>query len=543
MPQDIMTTAEALVSTLIENGFDTIYGLPGVHNDPLFDAFYTQRNRLRMIHTRHEQGAAYMALGAAMSTGRPQAYAVVPGPGFLNTGAALLNAYGANQPVLALVGQIPQAAIDRGLGHLHEIHDQVGLARHITKFAARIESPNEAPRLTQQALSAAISDRPRPVMLECAMDVWGKRGPVATPALKAQTHHPLIDDDAVEKAAAILGKAKRPLIVVGGGALDASAEIATLAEALEAPVVAYRRGQGVLSARHRLHINLPIAHRLWKDCDAVIGIGTRLLISQNEWGVDADLKVARIDIDPTEPHRLRTPDAAIIADAAAGTRALIAKLARHNHKRALRDEELISHRAWFVQMMEALQPQSGFVQAMRRALPENGIFVDEVTQLGFASRLAFPVYAPRTYLSPGYQDNLGWGYGTALGAQAANPGTPVLAIAGDGGFMYQVQELATAALHNLPVVVVVFDNSSFGNVKLLQKERFAARYIASDLKNPDFVKMAESFGIGASRAHNADELERAITASFATGKPALIHVPCSEMPSPWPMLHMPRLRG
>ncbi|MEI2735733.1 MAG: thiamine pyrophosphate-dependent enzyme [Rhodoblastus sp.] len=161
--------------------------------------------------------------------------------------------------------------------------------------------------------------------------------------------------------------------------------------------------------------------------------------------------------------------------------------------------------------------------------------VDEVTQIGFAARLAFPTYAPRTFLSPGYQDNLGWGYGTALGAQAAMPGRAVVSIAGDGGFMYQVQELATAVQHNLPVVVVVFDNGAFGNVKLLQKERFDSHFIACDLKNPDFCALAESFGAAAFRARDAAELEAALKKAFALRKPALVHVPCGEMPSPWPI--------
>jgi acetolactate synthase-1/2/3 large subunit len=180
---------------------------------------------------------------------------------------------------------------------------------------------------------------------------------------------------------------------------------------------------------------------------------------------------------------------------------------------------------------------------MRRALPEDGIFVDEVTQLGFAARLAFPVYRPRSFLSPGYQDNLGWGYGTALGAKAALPGRPVLAIAGDGGFMYQASELATAAQHGIAVVVVVFDNGAFGNVRLIQRERFGGRLIASDLRNPDFARLAESYGIAAFRAQNAAELEKAVIEALALGQPALVHVRCGEMPSPWDMIQMPRVRG
>ena len=541
MTEAHQTAAQSLVDTLIANGVDTIYGLPGVHNDPLFDAFWHSRNRLRMLHARHEQGAAYMALGAALATGKPQAFAVVPGPGFLNAGAALLTAYGMNAPVMAIVGQIFNDMIDRGLGQLHEIHDQVGLAAHITKFAARISAPHEAGALTQQALSAALSGRPRPVMLECAMDVWGKRTPTAPP-LMAEPLRPPVDDESVERFAKILGGARRPLIVVGGGAQDASPEVTALAEMIEAPVVGYRRGQGIVSARHRLSVNLPIAHRMWRDADVGIGIGTRMLIGMGEWGLDKDLKILRIDIDAGEPNRFVRADAAIVADAAEGLRALLARLPKHMGKRQNRDEEIARHRTGFNTQIAQLEPQNGFVRAIRRALPDDGVLVDDVTQVGFASRVAFPVYAPRTFLSPGYQDNLGWGYGAALGAQAAMPDRAVMSISGDGGFMYQVQEIATAVLHNLPVVAVVFDNSAFGNVKLLQKERFDSHFIGCDLHNPDFCKLAESFGAAAFRAKTADELEIALGKALALRKPALIHVPCGEMPSPWGMLHMGRAR-
>ncbi|HPG05221.1 MAG TPA: thiamine pyrophosphate-dependent enzyme, partial [Rhodoblastus sp.] len=261
------------------------------------------------------------------------------------------------------------------------------------------------------------------------------------------------------------------------------------------------------------------------------------------WGLDGDLKILRIDIDPTKPNRFARAEAALTADAAEGVRALLERLPRHMGKRESRADEMAGHRAWFAEKIGALEPQLSFVRAIRRALPDDGIFVDEVTQIGFASRLAFPTYAPRTFLSPGYQDNLGWGYGTALGAQAAMPGRAVVSIAGDGGFMYQVQELATAVQHNLPVVVVVFDNGAFGNVKLLQKERFDSHFIACDLKNPDFCTLAESFGAAAFRAKDAGELETSLKKAFALRKPALVHVPCGEMPSPWGFLHMGRARA
>jgi acetolactate synthase-1/2/3 large subunit len=538
-----MSTAEATVETLLRHGLDTVYALPGLHNDPLFDAFYHAGDHLRVIHPRHEQTAAYMALGAALATGKPQAFAVVPGPGLLNAGAALLTAYGMNAPVVALVGQIPQADIDRGHGHLHEIHDQLGLMRHITKWAERIRSPQEAPRLVSQAVWHATSGRQRPVALECALDTWAKRAEVALPEAPLPLPDAPVDAEAIEAAAKILGQAERPMLVLGGGAQDASSEVVQIAEILEAPVSSYRRGRGVIASSHRLAVDMPVGHRLWKEADAVLAIGTRFFIQNANWGVDDKLKVVRIDIDPEEPDRLRKPDVALIGNAVVQLRALIDALPRHNRKRSSRGKELDAHRAWLADRLSRLEPQVSFLRAIRATLPEDGIFVDEVSQIGFASRIALPIEKPRTFLSPGYQDNLGWGLGTALGAKAAMPHKKVLAIAGDGGFLYQLGELATAARHNIAVVVVVFDNGAFGNVKRIQQERYGNRLIASDLQNPDFVKLADSFGIASFKASDAGQLEDALHKAFALDSPALVWVPHGDVPSPWDMIMMPRVRG
>jgi acetolactate synthase-1/2/3 large subunit len=538
-----MTTAEALVQSLIAHGIDTVYGIPGMHNDPLFDALYGAGNQVRVIHPRHEQATAYMALGASLVTGKPQVYSVVPGPGFLNSTAALLNAYGLNAPVLCVTGQIAQSDIERGHGGLHEIRDQVGLAGHMTKFAARINAPHEAPYLVRDALHAAQTGRPRPVFLECPLDVWGKKSEVAFPPMPMAADAIPVDDDAAEAAAKLLGNAKRPVIYVGGGALDAGPEIQALAEMLEAPVVSWRRGKGVVPSSHRLSVFHPVGHRLWKEADVVLAIGTRFHLQQSQWGVDDNLKIIRLDIDPEEPGRFRKPAVALVGDARDYTKALLDRVPAHNAKRESRDDALNGHRAWFDGQLAELQPQMGFIQAMRRALPPEGIFVDEVTQMGFAARLGFPVEKPRTFLTPGYQDNLGWGYGTALGAKAAMPNTPVLSITGDGGFFWQIGELATAAQHNLGVVVVVFDNGGFGNVKIIQRENFGGRHIACDLTNPDFLKLAESFNIAGYRAKTPDELEKVLVKAFAANKPALVHVPLGDCPSPWKLIRLPKQRG
>jgi acetolactate synthase-1/2/3 large subunit len=535
-----MSTAEAVVESLLRHGIDTLYALPGVHNDPLFDAAHKAGGRFRVIHPRHEQTAGYMALGAALATGRPQAFAVVPGPGFLNASAALLTAWGMGAPVLALVGQIPSFAIDQGHGHLHEIPDQLGMLRHLTKFAARIGAPQEAPGLVARALHAALSGRRRPVALECAIDVWGKEGPVAFPPIAAPDA-PLPDAEALARAAEILGGAKRPLIVVGGGAIGAGAEVLAVAERLEAPVISFRRGRGVIPSTHRLAVNYPVGHRLWREADAVLAVGTRLYWPQSWWGVDASLKVVRVDADPEEFARYRPPSCALLGDAAPTLRALAAVL--DPAPRPSREAEFAPHRAWLAERLGRLEPQMGFLRAMRAALPADGVLIEEVTQVGFAARLAFEVPGERLFHSPGYQDNLGWGYGAALGAQAALPGRKVLAISGDGGFMYQAGELATAVHHKLPVVVVVFDDGAFGNVRRIQKLAYGNRLIASDLTNPDFVRFAESFGMRGFRADTPEALETALREAFALNAPALVHAKVGEMPSAWDMILLPRVRG
>jgi acetolactate synthase-1/2/3 large subunit len=190
-----------------------------------------------------------------------------------------------------------------------------------------------------------------------------------------------------------------------------------------------------------------------------------------------------------------------------------------------------------------LAPQLAFLEAIRAELPEDGIFVDEVTQIGFAARIAFPVHKPRTFLSPGYQDNLGWGYATALGSQHARSDVPVLSINGDGGFLYTGNELATAVRHRIPLVAVIFADGAFGNVRRIQQEDYGNRFIACDLANPDFVKYAESFGAVGRRARGSDELRIALRESFARREPTLIEVPVTAMPSPWEFIQMPRVRG
>ena len=458
-----MTTAEAVTGQLIRNGIDTIYALPGVQNDFLFDAFAGVSDKLRIIHTRHEQGAAYMALGAALATGKPQVFAVAPGPGILNATAALSTAYALNAPVLALTGQIASNAIGRGLGLLHEIPDQLGVLRSLTKWAARIHAPYEAPSLVNDAFVQMQSGRPRPVALECAPDVWPQRAPVALLPAAEAIKIP-ISMDAVKAAAKLLAEATRPLIIVGGGSLGAGEALREVAEILQAPVSSHRTGRGALDTRHPLSVNSAVGHRLWRDADVVLAVGTRLQLQQLQWGLDDKIKIVRIDADADELNRVRPASVGIVGDAKDALEALAIELGKTAGKKASRAEEVQRVRSLSDADWAQCKPQIAFLDAIRAEVPEDGIFVDELTQLGYVSRLSFPIYKPRTFITPGYQGTLGWGLATALGAKAAKPETAVVAVSGDGGFMFNVQEIATAVQHRIPIVIVLMNDGAFGNV-------------------------------------------------------------------------------
>lgn len=538
-----LTTAQAVVSMLELNGIDTLFCLPGVQNDSFFDALYDRTNAIRPIHARHEQACAYMALGHAMATGKPSAYVVVPGPGFLNTTAALSTAYAANAPVLALTGQIQQAMIGRNLGLLHELPDQLGIMRGLTKWADRITSPAEAPGLVNEAFRRLLSGRRRPVGLECAMDTWARKAPVDLPTVPAKADPCPVDDDLVEQAAKLLGSARRPMIVVGGGAQDAGGSVLRIAELLEAPVMTQRMGQGVIDGRHRLSVNSLAGYRFWAEADVVLAVGTRLQAQQMTWGLDDPLKIVRVDIDAAELDRQRKPEVGIVGDSTAVLQALANRLAGHAGKPNGRAVAVAETKAQAVkEVRETLAPQIAYLEAIRAALPEDGILVDELTQMGYAARLAWPTYKPRTFLSPGYQGTLGWGYATSLGVKVARPDVPVVSISGDGGFLFTAMEMSTAAHNGIGVVAVVFSDGAYGNVRRIQQQSFRGRTIASDLHNPDFVKLAESFGLAAERVKSPAELGAAISRGLARGGPTLIDCPVGQLPDPWTLVALPRVR-
>jgi acetolactate synthase-1/2/3 large subunit len=531
-----MTGGEAIVDGLLRHGIDTVFGLPGVQVYGLFDAFARNANRLRLINARHEQTTAYMALGYACATGRPSAYAVVPGPGVLNTTAALATAWGLNAPVLCLTGQVPSAMIGRGRGQLHELPDQLATLRTLLKWAERIEHPCQAPYLVARAFQEMLSGRRGPVALEMPWDQFPAIADVVPQDPLPLPPAPVPDSEKLAALAKLLDAARAPMIWVGGGALNAGAEIRALAERVGAPVVSFRGGRGIVDDDHPLGMTIASAYRLWKDTDLLIGFGTRLETPMMRWGaMPAGVKTARIDIDPAEMRRLEV-DIGIVADSADAARALTNAIAPRSD--AGRAATIARAKAEIAQAIQKVQPQMSFLDAIREVLPANGIFCDEMTQVGYVSWFGFPVHFPRGLITSGFSGTLGAGFPMALGVKVAHPDRPVVAVTGDGGFLFGGAELATAVLHGINLVTVVFNNSSYGNVLRDQHRMYEGRDAGAVLRNPDFVAYARSFGVPAWHADDAAGLKSALAEALAANAPALIEVTTdiTKEPAPWEFL-------
>lgn len=534
----LMTGGEALVDALLRHGVSHVFGIPGVQTYGLFDALQRAGERVRTIGARHEQTAAYMAFGYAKASGREGVYSVVPGPGVLNTTAALCSAYGASAPVLCLTGQVPSEYIGSGKGHLHELPDQLGTLRSLLKWAARVAHPADAPRLVAEAFTQMRVGRPRPVALEMPWEVFTQRAPVQPIDAPAAYPRPAVDAEAIARAADLLQHARHPMIMTGSGAQHAAAEVRALAERLQAPAVPWRGGRGVVAEDTPLGFTCASGHTRWADADVVIGIGSRMELQWFRWPAPARMpEIVLIDIDPEQLPRIK-PRVGIVADAREATAALVAELERRGHRAASRAAEFDAVKRDVSAAVQEVQPHLAYLQALRRALPRDGFFVEEICQAGFSSYFGFPVYTPRSFVTCGYQGTLGFGYPTALGVKVAQPDKAVLSIAGDGGFMFGVQELATAVQYGINVVSVVFDNGAFGNVMRDQEQRFGGRLIGSSLRNPDFVKLAESFGVTGWRAHSPSELGTLAARAFELDRPVLIHVPVDRAAevSPWKYL-------
>jgi acetolactate synthase-1/2/3 large subunit len=535
-----MTGGDALARQLAREGVRHIFGVPGVQLDYAVDglARLPSSEKIAYWNTRHEQATSYMADGYARSTGRIGVCMVVPGPGLLNALAGVSTAYACSSRVLCISGQIPSSVIGRGLGLLHEIPDQSRILQSLTKWSACATDPRQVPGLVHEAVRQLRSGRPRPVGLEIPPDVLQATTDDIELLEPVTLDEPLIpDSELVVRGARLLASAERPAIYAGGGVVagDAGQALRDLAEMLQCPVVMSPNGRGALDDRHPLALTWLAGRAALAEADLVLGVGSRFLTGQEPITLAPDARCILLNAEPNDLSEPRRPEVAILSDAALGLVALCDELRGAlvtGMRRPWLDLDYV--RRWAEDLQSQIEPQYSWVRSLRASLPEDGILVNEFTQVGYMSQAAFPVYYPRTYISPGYQGTLGYGFPTALGARVANPKTAVLSISGDGGFGWALPELSTARKFGIGLVTVVFNDQAYGNVRRAQVEQFGGRIFGSELLNPDFVELAESFGVRGARATTPGELEGLLRETLgASAEPVLIDVPVGVMPQPF----------
>ena len=536
LPSQSLTGGQALARQLLRAGVRHVFGVPGVQLDWAVDGLASLNGAIRYVVPRHEQATAYMADGYARSTGGVGVCMVVPGPGVLNASAALATAYACCSRVLLVAGQVPSAMMGRGLGMLHEVTDQPRVIASFTKWQALARRADEVAPLVRDALDQLYMGTPRPVAVEIPPDVLS----ASTTNPERSWNAPVTAIPAASEAssaARLLSKARFPVIVAGGGVIAAGAfaELQKLAERLQAPVIMTEGGIGCLSSRHPLAISALGARALLPHADAVLGVGTRFVDSRGLPVADAaKMQIVLMNADARDMGAPREAAIKMHCDARTGLAALAEELASLP-ARASRSAEMDRVREWCGRQIAEIEPQLGWVRALRSSIPEDAILVNELTQVGYIANIAYPVYTPRSFITPGYQGTLGYGWATALGAAVGNPDRAVVALAGDGGFGWNLQELATAHAYGLRAVVVLFNDSALGNVKRMQQGQFG-RTFGSDLVNPDFVKLAQAFGVDATRVSTPESLSGALRDAIAAKRPALIEVPVGPMPSGWHLL-------
>lgn len=532
--------ADVVADQLIAGGVDTIFGVPGVQLDYFVDAVARRASRLRYVSCRHEQGAAHMADGYARSTGRTGVLAVVPGPGVLNAMTGLATAYATSSPVLNVAVNLPTWAIDGGLGLLHEIRGQETVLGSVTKYVYAVRENDDLATAVRDALAATRDGRPQPVAVSIPEDLLKAPGGPTTEASRQQRVAP--DAKNVAKAAAILAGAEHPVIVCGGGvnAAGASEALGELATKLRAPVVTTANGRGALSDRHPWTLTSLGGREVLPSADVVLIVGSRGLRMDGKPLVTGTTILLNADAeDMAAPH---APAVALHSDAQLGLLALAAELAAS--KSVWTPEDVTAIRKQCGERIAELGEIAEWVGALRDGMADDDVLVGELTQVSYLSRVAFPVYAPRTFLSPGYQGALGYGVATAIGAQVGRPDAKVVSISGDGGFAYGMAELLTAVAGGIPATFVVFNDGAFGNVLRTQLEQFDGRTIGTNLHNPDFADLGRVFGLDSFTATSPKQLTGLLNEEAAAGRPTLVEVPVGVFPDPGPLVregsHVPQ---
>ena len=526
-----MTGGEALVKQLYREGVRVVFGLPGVQLYGVLAALREEPG-IRFVVTRHEQATSYMADGYARAGGTFGAALVVPGPGLLNAMAGLSTAYAASSPVLMLSGQVPKAQIGKNIGVLHEVNDQLQAVAPVTKWRKRVLEVGDVARAAHEAVEQLRTGRPRPVELEMPPDTMEEEGEVELLEPSAATR-PAAPKADIDRAAMMLLAAKSPVVFAGGGVHLSGAHdvLAAVAEYLQAGVVQSAEGKGAVSDASDLSLGAAmwphsVLKQHFESADVILVVGSRLALA----GPKPEQQVIQLDVDPDEIGRNHKKTFGLVGDARATLAELLERLRAGAPQRASRKAEREALRAQVAATMTQ-EPNASILKSLRAGTPEDAIVIAGMTQIGYYSRPYWPVYGPRTYLTSSYSGNLGYEYPTALGAKVACPRRAVVAICGDGGFLYNAQELATAVLHRINVVAVVFNDSAFGNVARDLDEAWGGSYAAA-LHNPDFMKLAEAYGVAGMRAKSPTDAGGLVRDAIQLDRPALVEVPVGRMARP-----------
>jgi acetolactate synthase I/II/III large subunit len=531
-----MTGGEAMARQLAAEGVRHIFGIPGVQLDYATNGLSKVTEHIRFIPTRHEQTATYAADGYARTTGRVGVGLVVPGPGVLNAGAGLVTSWSTSSKVLLIAGQIPTRALGHGLGMLHEIPDQSGILATLSRGAELVTDPDRVAGAIRHAMRG-LAEGPGPRVVELPPDILSGLTAADLVAVEPAGGPPAGDPADLDAAAEQLVAAQRPVILAGGGAVaaDAHDELIALARRLGAPVTTSSNGRGAVDDRDPLALRPVAGREVLARADTVLVVGSRGLTQRGQAVRGAEgATVIHLTLDPADFGPPRSPDLTVTADARAGLAALLDRLG--DGDRPCWADDLDDVRRREDEALARLEPQWSLCRALRRAIPSDGVLVNELTQVGYVSMVGYPVHRPRTYLWPGFQGTLGYGYPTSLGVKVGNPDRAVVSITGDGGFGYGLSELATAAHEGIAVVVVVFSDGAYGNVQRMHKAQFDGVTLGTELTNPDWVALARAFGIHGETVHGADQLETALGRAIDADRPALIEVPMAPTPDPWGLI-------
>ena len=518
-----MNGGEALVRSLHSYGVEVVFGLPGAGQYEAIDAIYRQEG-MRYVTTRNEQAISYMADGYARVSGKPGVGIAVEGPGFFNTTAGLATAFAQSSPVLIVTGDHHGVSIPG-----RPRHDSLSDYGAYSKWAGRAGSPAEVPGLVREAFRQLNTPRKRPVVLEVGPAIF--RAEEEVRLLEAESHGPAAGDAGqLERAARLLDEAKQPLIWVGAGASEGAPLVRKIAEHLGSPVVSSRSGKGILPARHPLSLGMfearfkPLKDRV-DACDVILAVGTATDMSARLDGQT----VIRIDDDPGEIGQDGACTHGILGDAALSLEVLYDGLTGLSAPRPNVTEDIQSINTHRFGPAEQLQPQGAFMDAMRAAIPDDGILVGGMNQMGYYSRNYYHAQSPRGYQTPSHHGSLGSVFPVGIGLKIGRPDRAVVVVSGDGGILYNLQELATAVQYGVHVITVVFNDNAYGNVWRAQVEEFNGRVIGTELHNPDFVKLAEAYGARGVLAEDAAQLEAAVSEAVSADAPTLIEVPVG----PW----------